>query len=83
MNIQNIGTIALGVFFLYLSVRNFIFFFKGGAFGLDLSSPLGPGSFKYKAKGEKTEEILLLRNAVGFLIFGAALCYTGLTSMFA
>ena len=81
MNLQNLGLGLLGLFLIYLSIKSFILYGRGGAFGIDFSKPFEPGSFTHKPQGEKSEEILLLRNAIGMLIIGLALCYVGFSSV--
>ncbi len=82
MNIPNLASGILGIFLVYLSIKSFIFYGKGGAFGMDINKSIfTPGSFVNKPNGEKSEKVLLLRNAVVFLLVGLALCYESFLSI--
>jgi len=83
MKIENIGLSFLGLFFLFVSIKNFIFYLKGGATNYDWHRPISPQSWTMKSRGTHGEEILLLQQAVILFLFGLALCFVGFSSVFA
>jgi len=81
MSIENVVFLIIGPIFIFLSIKNFIFFFEGGGVNYDLNAPIGPQSWKMKSKGTSGEKILLLEQASVLLIFGIALCYISISSL--
>lgn len=77
MNVENVMLFILGVFFVFIALKLFIFFFKNGGLEIGISA-VGTRSLHPKTHVSKDEQLQLVLRAALILIIGIALLYTQL-----
>jgi len=77
MTPEKILLLTIGVVLIFLALKSFVFFFKGGGFEMGVS-PAGTRSLRSKNEATRQEQISLALRALLFFIIGVALIYTNI-----
>lgn len=75
MTIEKGALLLIGSLLIFLSIKLFIFFLKGGGFEIGIST-VGTRDFKPKNNATKSDQLNLIFQAILFFVIGVALFYT-------